>query len=195
MFGEILAFIRRNGLRAIFTHVLEIYIGALLRWLPGVEGLVLRGWFYRALFQEAGASLLVFPNVYIIFSHRMSVGRRVAINVGTYIDAGGTLEIGDHVMIGPHCVISTRDHSTDPIGVPMCHQPVQYGKIRIGNDVWIGANVCIRRGTSIGEGSVIGAGSVVTKDVPPNAIVGGIPARILRFRDGTRQAPAPEIER
>ena len=187
MLREILAFIRRNGLRAIATHTLEIYIGALIRWLPGVEGLILRGIFYRTIFWHAGANFLVYPNVYIIFSHRMSVGHRVAINVGTYIDAGGELEIGNNVMIGPHCVISTRDHAIDFTNVPMCHQPVQYGKITIGNDVWIGANECIRRGVSIGDGSVIGAGAVVTKDVPSFSIVGGVPAKILRFRDDRQE--------
>jgi acetyltransferase-like isoleucine patch superfamily enzyme len=183
VFGEIFAFIRRNGLRAIFTHVLEIYVGVLIRWLPGIEGLLLRGLFYRSLFHRSGKNVLIYPSVYIIFSHRMTVGQRVAINVGTYIDAGGGLEIGDHVMIGPHCVISSREHSIEPIGVPMCYQPVRYGTITIGNDVWIGANVSIRGGVRLGDGSVVAAGAVVIRDVPANAIVGGIPAKVLRYRD------------
>lgn len=186
MLREIFAFIRRNGLRAVITHALEIYVGVLIRWLPGIEGLVLRGMFYRGLFRSAGKSLMIYPNVYIIFSHRMSVGQRVAINVGTYIDAGGELEMGDHVMIGPHCVISSREHSIEPTGVPMCYQPVRYGKIVIGNDVWIGANVSIRGGVKVGDGSVVAAGAVVVEDVPPNSIVGGVPAKVLRHRDGTR---------
>jgi acetyltransferase-like isoleucine patch superfamily enzyme len=184
--GEIFAFIRRNGLRAIVTHALEIYVGALIRWLPGIEGLMLRGLFYRGLFHDSGKNLLIYPSVYIIFSHRMTVGRRVAINVGTYIDAGGGLDIGDYVMIGPHCVISSREHSIDPTGAPMCYQPVRYGTIAIGNDVWIGANVSIRGGVKIGDGSVVAAGAVVVRDVPPNAIVGGVPAKVLRYRDNDR---------
>ena len=182
MLKEIIAFLRRNGMRAVVTHALEIYIGALLRWLPGIEGLLLRGLFYRALVQRGGKSLLIYPSVYIIFSHRMTVGQRVAINVGTYIDAGGGLEIGDHVMIGPHCIISSREHSIEPSGIPMCYQPVRYREIKIGNDVWLGANVSIRGGVQIGDGSVVAAGAVVVSDVPPNAIVGGVPAKVLRFR-------------
>ena len=183
MLGEILSFMRRNGLRAVVTHALELYIGALIRWLPGVEGLMLRGLFYRCLFRSAGENLLIYPSVYIIFSHRMSVGVRVAVNVGTYIDAGGGLEIGDHVMVGPHCIISSREHSIEATGVPMCYQPVRYAKIVIGNDVWIGANVSIRGGVKVGDGSIVAAGAVVIEDVPPNAIVGGVPAKVLRQRD------------
>ena len=186
MLGEIVAFIRRNGMWAVVAHALELYIGVLIRWLPGVEGLILRGLFYRCLFRRAGKNLLIYPGVYIIFSHRMTAGRRVAINVGTYIDAGGGIDIGDHVMVGPHCAISSREHSGEPTGVPMCYQPVQYRKILIGNDVWIGANVSIRGGVKIGDGSVVAAGAVVIEDVPSNAIVGGVPAKILRYRDPQR---------
>jgi maltose O-acetyltransferase len=192
--GEIVAFMRRNGLRAVVTHALELYIGVLIRWLPGVEGLILRGLFYRCLFRRAGKNLLIYPGVYIIFSHRMTAGRRVAINVGTYIDAGGGLDIGDHVMVGPHCAISSREHSSEPTGMPMCYQPVRYRKILIGNDVWIGANVSIRGGVKIGDGSVVAAGAVVIEDVPPNAIVGGVPAKILRYRDPQRMNVASPTE-
>jgi len=185
MLGELIAFVRRNGIRSIVSHVLEIYFGALLRWLPGIEGLLMRGWIYRLLMKRAGADLFVYPHVYIIFSHCMTVGKRVAINVGTYIDAGGGLDIGDNVMIAPHCTISTRDHSFKSTKTPMCFQPVRYGKITIGNDVWIGANVFIRRDVTIGDGSVIAAGTVVLSDVPPYAIFAGVPGRVLRYRQDT----------
>lgn len=182
MLGELTNFVLRNGFRAVVTHALEIYVGALVRWLPGVEGLLLRGWFYRCLLQKSGKNLILYPSVYIIFSHRMIVGSRVAVNFGTYIDAGGMLEIGDNVMVGPYCVISTREHSTERSGIAMCYQPVKYGPITIGDDVWIGAHVTICGGVRIGEGAVVAAGAVVVKDVPPYAIVGGVPAKVIGQR-------------
>ncbi len=183
MCREFLLFIRRNGIWSVLVHLMEIYGGALLRWLPGPEGIVLRGLFYQALLHRCGKKMMIYPKVYMIFTHRMSVGTRMAINVGTYIDAGGEVEIGDFVMIGPNCVLSSREHSTALTGEPMCFQPVQYRKIVIDNDVWLGAGACIRGGVTLGAGCVVAAGAVVTSDVPPNAIVGGVPARVLRYRD------------
>jgi acetyltransferase-like isoleucine patch superfamily enzyme len=184
MFREFFLFIRRNGVGPSFLHLVEIYCGALLRSLPGPEGMVLRGLLYRLLLKRCGKRLMLYPGVRLMFTHRLSVGERVAMNIGVYIDAGGEVEIGDHVMIGPYCMISSRDHSVVANGIPMCFQPHIHRKIVIGNDVWIGGNSSIRSGVTLGDGCVIGAGAVVTKDVPAKAIVGGIPARILRYRDG-----------
>jgi acetyltransferase-like isoleucine patch superfamily enzyme len=183
MLKEIVDFISRNGIKTVLVHIVELYGGALLRWLPGIEGLLLRGLFYRLLFRKCGKNLLIYPHVYIIFSHRISAGQRLAINVGTYIDAGGEVEFGDYVLIGPNCVISSRDHSFNTTEQPMCFQPVQYAKIKIEDDVWLGANVFVRSGVTIGKGSVIAAGTVVSANVPPYSIFGGVPGKVIRNRN------------
>ena len=72
-----------------------------------------------------------------------------------------------------------RVHGSAPDPAPF---EISRGPVRIGNDVWIGQRVTIRRGVTIGDGAVIAAGSVVVKDVPPFAVVGGVPARVLRYR-------------
>jgi acetyltransferase-like isoleucine patch superfamily enzyme len=182
MLKEFLDFIRRNGIINSFLHLLEIYMGCLLRFLPGIEGVVLRSFFYRRMFKTAGSKLIIYPNVYIIFSNHISVGDRVAINVGTYMDGRGGITIGDNVMIAPNCVISSAEHNFDRTDIPMCRQPVKYGEIKIGNDVWIGANVFIKAGLVIHDGSIIAAGSVVTKDVQPYSIYGGNPAKLISNR-------------
>ena len=64
----------------------------------------------------------------------------------------------------------------------MKHQPERSAEILVGSDVWFGVNCTILKGVAIGDGAIIAAGSVVTKNVPPLAIVAGVPARILRFR-------------
>jgi len=166
----------------------EIYIGAMLRALPGPEGLILRAALYRRLFSRADGELYIYPNVYITSASGISVGKRFAINVGCFIDAGGGLEIGDYVLVGPHCMILTGNHSFDDLDVPVCFQPNSYLHTVIGDNVWIGAGSIIRPGVRIGNSSIIAAGTVVVKDVPPYAIVGGVPGTIIRFRSKQGQA-------
>ena len=179
---EMWAFIRRNGLRTILVHLVEIYIGALLRFLPGPEGIILRAQFYRLLFKSAGGKLLVYPGTYIVFSQRISVGKRVAFNVNTYLDGRGGLRFGDNVMVGPNCVFSSCEHGYESLDVPMCEQPIRYSAIEVGNDVWLGGNVCVKSGVKIGDGSIVAAGPVVTKDVPPYTIFGGVPGKVIAQR-------------
>jgi acetyltransferase-like isoleucine patch superfamily enzyme len=185
-FEEITAFIRRNGILAILFHLIEIYVGAFLRIFPGPEGLLLRQLFYKLMFKKNAGGLLIYPSVYIIFCRRIAVGQRVAVNVNTYIDGRGGLTIGDHVLIGPNCVLGTAEHTFDDLKTPIYKQPVKMAPITIGNDVWLGANVFVRGGVTIGDGSVVAAGTVVTKDVPPGCIFGGVPGKVLRYRDPSK---------
>lgn len=93
--------------------------------------------------------------------------------------------IGNDVMMGPECYIYTRNHSFSSIEKPMRLQGYKEGRpVVIEDDVWIGARVTILPGVRISKGAVIGAASVVTKDVPQYAVVGGNPAKIIKFRTG-----------
>lgn len=92
------------------------------------------------------------------------------------------VRIGRNVMIADQVTIRDTDHSISSIDRPMIDQGIETAPVIIGDDVWIGHGASILKGVTVGEGSVIAAGAVVTKDVPPFAIVGGVPARIIRFR-------------
>lgn len=85
-------------------------------------------------------------------------------------------------MMGPDVSILTHTHNIERTDIPMGQQGMRVSEVVIGNDVWIGMRVVIMPGVRIGNGVVIGAGAVVTKDVPDYAIVGGVPARIIKFR-------------
>jgi len=179
---EVKSFVKRNGVSTVMVYVLEIYLGSLVRGLPGIEGFWMRKLLYRHLMVQCERDTFIYPGVRISFSRKISMGNWVAINSGTYIDGGGGLTIGDNVMIGPNCVITTRGHTYDDKSIPMRCQQVSSSPIIIGDDVWVGGNVTILGGVKIGDGSVIAAGSVVTSDVPQYVIVGGIPARLIRVR-------------
>lgn len=85
-------------------------------------------------------------------------------------------------MMRPDVSILTHTHNIERTGIPMGQQGMRVSEVIIGNDVWIGMRVIIMPGVKVGNGAVIGAGTVVTKDVPDYAIVGGVPARIIKFR-------------
>ena len=120
------------------------------------------------------------------FGRGVTLGDRSGIGVNASI--GEQTRIGSDVMMGPDCVIYTRNHRFDRLDIPMREQG--YGPVEpeeIGDDCWIGGRVTILPGVHVGNGAVIAAGAVVTKDVPPYAVVGGVPAKIIYNRkDGTQ---------
>ena len=136
----------------------------------------------RALFSEligkkVDESFSLIPPFYTAGGDEIRVGRNVFINQNcTFYDLGG-LDIGDDVMIGPNVSIITTGHPLEPSQ----RRAVTLGKpIVIERNVWIAAGATIVGGVTVGENSVVAAGSVVTKDVPPNTLVGGNPARVIR---------------
>jgi maltose O-acetyltransferase len=93
------------------------------------------------------------------------------------------LKVGKDVMMGPYVFIVGNSHQFSRSDIPMRLQGLkEYPPVRIEDDVWIGARAIILPGLTIGRGAIIGSGSVVTKDVPPYAIVGGNPARLIKYR-------------
>ena len=95
----------------------------------------------------------------------------------------GPLTIGTDVMMGPEVVILTNSHKYDKCDIPMNKQGSYVLPVVIGNDVWIGTRAIILPCVKIGNGVIIGTGTVVTKDVPDYAVVGGVPAKIIRLRN------------
>jgi maltose O-acetyltransferase len=118
----------------------------------------------------------------------VTVGRYVYI--GAYCSASGPLIIGDFCMISTHVRFVGNDHRTDVVGGPtrLEFASKQRPTTVLEADCWIGQGATIREGVTIGRGAVVAAAAVVTRSVPPYAIVGGSPARIIRHRfDGASQ--------
>lgn len=116
------------------------------------------------------------------FSPNVKVGYNSGIGTNCFIQ--GPAVIGENVMMGPEVLIFTTNHETKDLDIPMCKQGVTAPKsVVIEDDVWISSRVTILPGVTIGSGSIIGAGSVVSKDVPPFAVVGGNPAKIIKYRN------------
>lgn len=109
------------------------------------------------------------------------IGNYVSVNAFVHIWGTGGVTIGNRVMIATQVSITTLTH--DYSSINMRFAPIIKKPVFIEDDVWIGSNATILPGIKICEGAVIGAGSVVTKDVPRFAIVAGIPARVLKYRE------------
>ncbi|MFH8252295.1 acyltransferase [Microbacterium sp. B2969] len=103
-------------------------------------------------------------------------------SINPYAVVRGTVELGDGVRIGAHTSILGFNHTMSDPELPVFRQPLTAKGIRIGDDVWVGSHVVILDGVTVGDHSVLAAGAVVTKDVPAGAIVGGNPAKLLRWR-------------
>ena len=113
----------------------------------------------------------------------------VSIGAKTVLGQECTISAFQHVSIGRECVIADRvmlidfDHGIVEVDRPIRLQGIYKRDVRVGNNVWIGYGACILRGVTVGDNAVVGTSAVVSGDVPANAIVGGIPARIIRMRD------------
>lgn len=111
------------------------------------------------------------------------IGCDCSINPGTQIYGAGGVTIGDHVMIAGQSAIVAFSHGQAASGTPMMQQPNTAKGISIKSDVWIGAGAKVLDGVTIGEGAIVGAGSIVLHDVEPRAVVAGVPARFIRYRE------------
>jgi acetyltransferase-like isoleucine patch superfamily enzyme len=170
-------------LRDIATLAAEQYVGFLLRWFPGFEGIALRSAFYRTLFSRLEGFAFIYPGAYLDHTQNISAGRSLAINTGAFISARAPLRFGNGVLVGPNVVIVTSNHRYDLPDRPISEQGHVLSPITIGDDCWIGANAVILAGVNLAEGTIVSAGSVVTRDTEPYSIVAGSPAEKIGSRD------------
>ena len=191
---ESLAFFRRNGM------------------LDPKYLLLLGRYLWRRLLTPAGWRWRTDGPVFFGRRLQIQISRRGSVSFGRFVWVGdgtkircheGTVEIGDktvlgqevtisayrRVRIGEQCVIADRamfidfDHGVVEVERPIRQQGIYMEEVVIGSNVWIGYGACFLRGVSVGDNAIIGTNAVVTKDVPANAVVGGVPARVIRMRD------------
>lgn len=116
----------------------------------------------------------------------LTLGRDVSVNARATLDGGARgITVGDGTRIATGAVLYAFDHGLAP-DRPVKDQPVRSRGITVGADVWIGANAGVTDGVAIGDHAVVAMGAVVTRDVPPWAVVGGVPARVIGDRRKNR---------
>jgi acetyltransferase-like isoleucine patch superfamily enzyme len=113
----------------------------------------------------------------------ITIGDRTGIGARAFLAGQGGITIGNDVITGPNIQIFSENHNFSDPGLTIKEQGVTKQATVIGNNCWLGGGITILAGVTIGDGCVVAAGSVVTKSVPANSIVAGVPAKVIKSRD------------
>jgi len=133
------------------------------------------------LFKKASSGINIEKGAYFGNGSQLEIGK--GSGLGKNCDVRGPVKLGEYVMMGPDVMILTKNHCFDRLDIPMALQGTTLAApVMIKNDVWIGARSIILPGITIETGAIIASGSIVTKNVPAYAVVGGNPARVIKFR-------------
>ena len=132
--------------------------------------------FSKLIGKELDDEFRVFTPFFTDFGKNIHLGKNVFINAGCKFQDQGGIYIGDDVLIGHNACLLTLNHAEEPEN----RADMYPAPIHIGDKAWLGSNVTVLPGVTIGEGAIVAAGAVVTKDVAPNTIVGGIPAKFIK---------------
>jgi acetyltransferase-like isoleucine patch superfamily enzyme len=191
------------------------------RMLTLKYGRLLLRYLRRRLFTVAGWRWRTSGMLFLGRRLELQIGRKGEIHFGRFVWIGdrtkircheGVVEIGDKTVIGQECTISAYqrvrigeqcviadramfidfDHGVVEVERPIRQQGIYKRDVVVGSNVWIGYNACLLRGVRVGDNSIIGSNSVVTRDVPANAVVGGVPARVIRMREAPRELCWPD---
>jgi acetyltransferase-like isoleucine patch superfamily enzyme len=184
-------------------------------------GRLLGRYLWRRFFSAAGRRWRTNGLVFFGRGLELEIAARGRVDFGRFVWIGdetkircheGRVEIGDktvmgqectisayqHVRIGQQCVIADRamfidfDHGVVEVERPIRQQGIYKRDVEVGSNVWIGYGACVLRGVRVGDNAVIGTNAVVTADVPANAVVGGVPAKVLRMREAPRNLRWPD---
>jgi acetyltransferase-like isoleucine patch superfamily enzyme len=186
------------------------------RMLTPKHARLLWRYLWRRLFTAAGWRWRTRGMVFFGPRLQLQIGRRGRVEFGRFVWIGegtkircheGVIEIGDktvlgqectlsayqRIRLGEQCVIADRamfidfDHSVAEVERPTRVQGIYKRDTVVGNNVWVGYNACVLRGVRVGDNAVIGTNAVVTSDVPANAVVGGVPAKVIRMREAPQR--------
>jgi acetyltransferase-like isoleucine patch superfamily enzyme len=122
----------------------------------------------------------------------VEIGRKTVMGQECTISAYKRVRIGEQCVIADRAMFIDFDHGVVEVERPIREQGIYTRDVEVGSNVWIGYGACILRGVRVGDNAIVGANSVVTKDVPANAVVAGIPARVIRMRDAPERLRWPQ---
>ena len=170
----------------IFYTILEIFYWYFLMNMPTFVGIKCRFWFFKFLLGEnLGQNVVFGNNVSAGGSKILKIGHNsyIGSNVLLGYSQGGKIVIGEGALIAESVIFVNFQHEYRDKTKPYREQGniLPYKDTILGDNVWIGARAIVMNGIQIGDNAIIGSGAVVTKDVPPNCVVAGVPAKIIKY--------------
>ncbi|MDF2927786.1 MAG: hypothetical protein K0Q75_24 [Anaerospora sp.] len=147
-----------------------------------IMAVLLRYIILQSVCKTCGENVSISFSCFVNKLENIRFGNNVSINPFCYLEASGNISIGNDVMIAHGVTIMSETHNYSSMDISMKDQGISSKEVVIEDNVWIGAKATILYGITIHSGAIIGANAVVTKDVPSNAIVGGVPAKIIKYR-------------
>lgn len=146
----------------------------------GIIGSNLRRFFLLKLGADISESAFIGANTTIVSPNNLRIGNNVSIHENCYIDASGKILIGDNVSIAHGTSLISFNHTYKDKTTPIKEQPLEFKKIIINDNCWIGCKCVILPGVTINSNSIVAAGAIVTKTYPDSVIIGGNPAKIIK---------------
>lgn len=168
----------------LVAKALDQLVAGLLGALPNAPGAnYIKALLMKGRGARVGSRLKVWTGFWADRFDRLEIGDDVTIGKSVILIGAGGVTVGHRVMVGHGSKLISVGHRVPPGRGPMRFSGPVYGRVSIGDDAWLGAQVLLLPGVTVGEGAIVAAGAVVTKEVPPYALVGGVPARIIRMRE------------
>lgn len=153
------------------------------RYSKGLYGIGVRYILLKSIANNVGNNVCIDEGCHILNPEKLSIGDNVSINAMCYIECWGGVEIGSDVSIAHNTTVMSVTHNYDDLANPIKYQGLTALPVKINDNVWIGAKSTILGGTTVDSGAIIGANALVKTHVPPNSVVAGVPARIIKYRN------------
>lgn len=170
-------------MKNFFVFLFELSLKFVFSFPRGMGASYIKSLILRMAGAKVGKRVTIYSGVWVFPGRNLILGDDVDLALDVLITTNGGVEIGDRSMIGYRTQILSQNHIIPENRERIFGAGHKREKVVIGNDVWIGANAIVLPGVEIGEGAIVAAGSVVTKDVPPYAIVAGVPAKLIKERN------------
>lgn len=168
----------------VFPRNIRVKLFEHYRKTKGKKGLLIRYVLLKTIAKSVGENVSIHPDVYLLNVDKLSIGNNVSIHPMCYFESWGGITIGDDVSIAHAVTVLSVNHIYSDLNVPIKDQGIEDRPTEIKSNVWIGAKASILGGVIINTGSIVATGAVVAKNVEKNTVVGGVPAKRIKLREG-----------